>query len=245
MGKIVAMGGGELRDEETLAMDKRVVELTGQPRPKALFIPTASGDPEGYCDTFERIYGRKLGCRTENLLLIREKLTAAAAAEKISDAHLIYVGGGNTLRMMTIWRRLGVDILLKAAFERGTVLAGLSAGAICWFAYGHSDSRSFTSPNNWTHIRVRGLGLVDAIYCPHLDSENRADDFKAMVGKYALVGIGVEDHCALEVLDGAFRVITSRSGKNAYKVTRRRGGQVDMAPIAQTAHQPLDRLLTR
>ena len=71
-----------------------------------------------------------------------------------------------TLLMMRVWRRLGVDALLKAAYEKGTVLSGISAGAICWFDSGHSDSMSFYNPGDWNYINVKGLGSSKGSYAP-------------------------------------------------------------------------------
>jgi dipeptidase E len=75
--------------------------------------------------------------------------------------------------MMRLWRRLGVDKLLKAAYDNGTVLAGVSAGSICWFDSGHSDSMSFYHPQKWQYINVRGLGFLKGVHCPHYNSMMR------------------------------------------------------------------------
>jgi putative intracellular protease/amidase len=83
-----------------------------------------------------------------------------ADPEKDLSADIIYVGGGNTLQMMRVWRRFGVDKLIKSAYESGTVLSGISAGSICWFDSGHSDSMSFYNPRKWKYTNVRGLGLI-------------------------------------------------------------------------------------
>jgi dipeptidase E len=84
-----------------------------------------------------------LKCKTDVLFLIKEQPSKESIQRKILSADIIYVGGGNTLQMMCIWRRLRVDTLLISAYENGTVLSGISAGAICWFDSGHSDSMSF------------------------------------------------------------------------------------------------------
>ena len=79
---------------------------------------------------------------------------------KILSPDIIYVGGGNTLKMMRRWRYLGVDSLIRQAWENGTVLSGVSAGAICWFEWGHSDSMASYNPDDWKYIRVAGTGLI-------------------------------------------------------------------------------------
>ncbi|MBA3937732.1 MAG: Type 1 glutamine amidotransferase-like domain-containing protein, partial [Planctomycetes bacterium] len=157
-----AIGGGELRTGETLTFDQQIVAFTGQIGPRALFVPTASGDSEGYWQAFSAVYGRQLGCTTEVLRLLTDPADAAAAAGKIGNADLIYVGGGNTLRMLEVWRRLGVDRLLEQAAGCGQVLCGLSAGALCWFRFGNSDAPMLEGRSGIRTMRVDGLGLVDA-----------------------------------------------------------------------------------
>ena len=139
----------------------------------------------------------------------------------IAEADLIFVGGGNTLRMMRMWRRFGVDRALIEASKHDKVLAGVSAGAICWFEYGRSDSRSFSGKPDWPYIRVRGLGLLPGTFCPHVLGEKRLDNFKAMIDRVGGVGYGVNDGtallvqgrtaCAIGDPDGVFKVIRGQT----------------------------------
>lgn len=214
--KIIAIGGGEIKDRETLKIDRFIVDLAGKSAPKALFIPTASGDAPGYCDTFDRIYGNLLGCRTDHLLLFREPADLKVIISKIFSADIIYVGGGNTLRMMKRWRQLGVDQLLREAGEKGAILSGLSAGAICWHDWGHSDSRSFTGKSEWSYIKVRGLGFIPGIFCPHLDAEQRHEPFVAMVAKYRLHGVACDNQAAVYYDGDSATCITSRKTAKAH-----------------------------
>ncbi len=208
--QIVAIGGGELKDRETLKIDRFIVELTGKRSPKALFIPTASGDDEKYYSTFDRIYGTLLGCRTDYLRLLSCIKDRKQAEDKILSAHLVYVGGGNTLRMMRLWRRLGIDQMLINAGKQGTVLAGLSAGAICWYEWGHSDSGSFAGKCNWSFIRVRGLGMCRGIFCPHLDVEHRTKSFSQMIEHYGILGVACDNNAAVWYNSGEMVAKTSR-----------------------------------
>ncbi len=207
---IIAIGGGSLKKKQTLSLDRFIVRLTGRKSPRALFIPTASGDDEEYCRAFDRIYGAMLGCRTDHLLLYRRPEDRTAAAKKIGAADLIYVGGGNTLRMMKTWRRFGIDRLLIRAGRRETVLAGLSAGAICWHAWGHSDSRAYSGRKNWSYIKVRGLGLRPGLYCPHLDSEKRHASFKKMVARDRMTGIACDNFAAIHYTDSGAICVAAR-----------------------------------
>ncbi len=207
---IIAIGGGSLKKMQTLSIDRHIVKLTSRKSPRALFIPTASEDDEEYCEAFDRVYGRLLGCRTNHLLLYRKPEDRAAAATKIKSADLIYVGGGNTLRMMKMWRRFGIDRLLVKAGRRGTVLAGLSAGAICWHEWGHSDSRAYSGGKNWSYIKVRGLGLRPGLYCPHLDAEKRHASFKRMVAKERMTGIACDNFSAVHYSDAGASCVTAR-----------------------------------
>jgi dipeptidase E len=131
---IVAIGGGEIRTRGTVAIDREIIRLSNKKSPKLLFIPTASSDSEIYWQAVQEYFGKFLKCRTDVLFLIKERPSKEQIRRKISTADIIYVGGGNTLMMMRLWRRLGVDKLLVSAYENGTVLSGTvrarSAGSI-------------------------------------------------------------------------------------------------------------------
>lgn len=221
MKKIVAIGGGEIKDLETLVIDREIVRLTGKKQPVALFIPTASGDAEGYWKTFQDVYGGRLKCKTDVLFLTKERLSSSKIRNKIIFADLIYVGGGNTLKMMKVWRRLKVDKFLMESYEKGTVLSGLSAGAICWFDSGFSDSAKFRNIGEWDFMKVKGLGLVKAMFCPHYHKERREKRFQETIKKYGGIGVALDNNTALEVVNGKFRVIGSQERTYAYQVFKR------------------------
>lgn len=235
--KIVAIGGGEIKDSETLAIDKEIIRLTQKKRPKLLFIPTASSDSEDYYKDVENYFGKKLGCKTDVLYLLKETPSPKEIRNKILDSDIIYVGGGNTLKMMKLWRRLGVDKVLKIAWEKGIVLCGLSAGSICWFESGLSDSMSFYNPKKWKYINVRGLGFIKGIHCPHYDKETlgipRQTHFSNMIQKIGGIGIAIDENCAIEFLDDKFRVITSKKSAKAFRVYKK-NGKVISQEIEQT-----------
>src|SRR5215831_20981938 len=167
---IVPIGGGEIRTKATEEIDREIIRLANCAHPNVLFIPTASVDSEKYWLHFAGYFGNFLKCKTDVLRLVGEPPSAQYIERKIFSADIVYVGGGNTLYMMRVWRRLGVDKLLTVAYEKGIVLAGISAGAICWFDSGHSDSMSFYNPRDWKYINVKGLGFITGVHCPHYNS---------------------------------------------------------------------------
>jgi dipeptidase E len=220
---IVAIGGGEIRTRGTAAIDREIIRLSNKKHPKLLFIPTASSDSEKYWKHVQEYFGEFLKCKTDVLFLIKEQPAKEQIRRKILAADIIYVGGGNTLMMMRLWRRLGVDKLLIAAYKKGTVLSGISAGSICWFDSGHSDSMSFYSPRKWEYIKVKGLGLVRGIHCPHYNGMTRGiprrKHFRDMIEKTGGIGIAIENNCAVEFIDGRLRkIIRSKTYARAYKV---------------------------
>lgn len=234
---IVAIGGGNIRTRGTAAIDREIIRLSRKQHPRVLFIPTASSDSEVYWTHFSEYFGKFLKCKTDVLYLVNGPPSAQQMERKIVSSDIIYVGGGNTLYMMRVWRRLGVDKMLKAAYQRGIVLAGISAGSICWFDSGHSDSMSFYDPRDWKYINVRGLGLVHGIHCPHYNGMTRGvprrRDFREMIRRIGGVGIAIENNCAIEFIDGRFyRVITSKSYARAYRVFKT-GGDVVAEQIRQ------------
>jgi len=172
--KIVAIGGylSENPAEESfntpILIDEHVVAQSGKKHPDVLFLSTASSDEEGYVGGFYRTYEEKLGCHVDTLKLVTSKPTDTEIRDNIERADIIYVGGGNTLKMMNLWRRHGIDALLRRAAVRGTVLAGESAGSICWFRWGVSDSRQYYHGRLChEYIRVSGLGLLPGAHSPH------------------------------------------------------------------------------
>ena len=127
---IVAIGGGEIRTKGTAAIDREIIRLSNKKNPKLLFIPTASSDSEEYWEHIQEYFGGFLKCKTDVLFLIKEHPSRAQIRKKIESADIIYVGGGNTLMMMRLWRRLGVDKLL---YRRPN-------GRVAWFG-GKSEFR--------------------------------------------------------------------------------------------------------
>jgi dipeptidase E len=247
---IVAIGGGEMRARGTADIDREIIRLSKRLHPNVLFVPTASSDSEEYWKGFREYFGSFLKCRTDVLFLIKDTPTRGQIERKIASADIVYVGGGNTLYMMRVWRRLGVDQILRAAYRKGIVLAGISAGAICWFDSGHSDSMSFYDSQHWKYINVRGLGLINGINCPHYNGMTRGvprrRDFRDMIRKIGGIGIAIENNCAVEFIDDRlYRVISSKDNARAYRVYKRAGKVVSEQIRQQEELAPIEWLKNR
>ena len=202
--KIIGIGGGEIGRKgyqiETTSIDKEIIRLSGKKHPKFLFIPTASKDSKTYIDLAKKHFSVRLGCYFDSLCVVKEFLSQRVIARKILGADIIYVGGGNTMKMMQIWRRFGIDKLLRQAYNRGKVMSGLSAGAICWFRYGLSDSRLFQKGKSKDYMRVRGLGLVNLTVSPHhLREQSRRVGLINLMKKTPGVAVALDDFSALEI----------------------------------------------
>jgi peptidase E len=159
---IVAIGGASFRAEpENLAADRYILGLTRKKHPSICFIPTASAEPADSIAMFYDAYTR-LGAKPSVLRLFRRTPDLRTA---LLSQDAIYVGGGNTKSMLAVWREWGLDAVLREAWRKGIVLAGVSAGAICWFDRGVTDS--------WADrlMPLDGLGFLADTCCPHYDSE--------------------------------------------------------------------------
>lgn len=215
---IIAIGGGELKDQETLLLDQFIVKQTQKAQPRALFIPTASSDAPGYIEAFDQIYGLLLGCDTRALCLSRAP-SPSAIADLVGWADLIYVGGGDTRFMMDQWRAHGLDRLLIDAGASGKVLCGLSAGAICWFDVGFSDSNRFDARGDWAYTRVEGLGLLPGMLCPHLDSEQRALPLMQDLLANPVQTLALTNGAAVVVSDGQLSILEGKDRAAVYRIT--------------------------
>ena len=215
--RIAALGGGGFSMEpRNPRLDRWLLGLTGRRRPRVLFVPTASGDSKGYVQRFHRSFA-KYECSHAHLDLFRR--TAPDLARVVLAQDLIFVGGGNTANMLAVWRLHGVDRLLAQAWRRGIVLAGVSAGAICWFEGGVTDSfGSGLQPLSG------GLGLLAGSFCPHYDGEAaRRPAFRRLVRTGALpAGFAADDSAAL-LFEGTrlAEVVASRRGRSGWQLDAR------------------------
>jgi peptidase E len=227
MSDIIAIGGAAFSAEpRNLAIDRYILDQTKKQRPNVLFIPTATGDADPYIAKFYAAYA-SLDAKPLHLSFFQRTVDLRAV---ISAQDAIYVGGGNTKSMLAVWADWGLADLLKQALASGTVLAGVSAGAICWFEQGVTDS--------WADsLRpLDCLGFIAGSCCPHYDSEaERRPSYHALLAKGSLTpGIAIEDGVAAHYRHGRLeRVVASRPRARAYHVTAA-SGVVKEDPIAAT-----------
>ncbi len=228
MTKLIAIGGGEIgrpgKQIETLAIDREIIKQSGKKHPKLLFIGTATKDWPGYIEVVEKYFGKKLGCKVDSLQVVAEKPLPKTIKDKIFNADIVYVGGGNTLYMIRKWKSLGIDKLLWQAYQKGVIMSGLSAGCNCWFTYCTSDSRMLTDPTFKDYIRVKGLGWYNLVMSPHHIAEpKRKSGLIKQIKKHGGVGLALDDYAALEIIDDQFRIITSKPVAKAFKVYKEKG----------------------
>ena len=208
---IVAIGGGGFgRSLGQLKIEKYITSLVKKDRPKICFLPTASGDNELYKLNFYRAFSR-LNCITSHI----DFFSRTENLEKtILYQDIIYVGGGNTKSMLGVWKEWNLDRILKNAYEKGIIMSGVSAGAICWFERGVTDS--FLDKLEI----INCLGLVNGIACPHYDKEKEREPFvKEKIIKNAINScICIEDNCALHIKnDFDYESINFGNNKKCFK----------------------------
>ena len=221
------------------------MRISGKKSPRLLFLPTASAGCDEYCAAIYRQFSKRLGCKVNIMLLVNTDPERAHIRDQIAWADIVYVGEGNTLRMMKTWRRHGVDRELRSAMKRDAVLCGSSAGSIAWFSWGNSDSYK-TQQDPTRLARVRGLGFVNALICPHYDVErHRRPSLKAMMKKHAGVAIALDEHCALVVRDDSYRVLASVKGRKAYRVYWKNGEYIEEQLVPSKEFRPLGPLLAK
>jgi peptidase E len=214
-------GGGFTMHERSPALDRHVLALTGRPVPRICFLPTASGDPFEQATRFHERFGG-WPCEPSILSLFHLGRDRVDPAAHLLAQDAIYVGGGSMRNMLAVWREHGVDAAMRSAWERGTVLAGLSAGAMCWFQGGVSLSGGRPEP-------VAGLGLLPGSLSVHLGGESeRLPVYRAAVAGGELPpGYAADDGAAL-VFEGRLLVdrVASREGARVVRVEQDGAGGV-------------------
>ncbi|MBR7110937.1 MAG: peptidase E [Clostridia bacterium] len=227
MKRIVAIGGGELREKTTLRVDTFIANLAKKPekRTYALFIPTASHDSKPYFNSFRKTYTSVLDCKVDIATITRGEMSKEHIAEKFEKADIIYVGGGDTAYMMEEWKKFGLDEMIFDAYNRGVVICGLSAGAICWFEKAHSDYMKMENQSDEYAI-LTGYGMIEGICVPHYSEQDRIDSWEKLKDGYAR-GICIENNCGVYFEDG--KLVGAVGDGNAYLYTK--GERKEIAKI--------------
>jgi dipeptidase E len=213
--QIVAVGGGKFCEE----LARFLAELTGRERPRVLYIGTAAAeDPESALRMYDRFGSQVELSRLEFFPWPPEDLRSA-----VLEQDLIFVGGGNTANMLAIWRVHGVDELVQEALDRGVVLSGSSAGGICWFDQGITDSFGPQLE------KMDCLGFLPGSFCPHYDDEElRRPRYHGLLQDGLAGGYAADAGVGLHFVDGELReVVACEEGSRAYRVEVRDGEVVE------------------
>ena len=209
---IIAIGGGELREKQTLEIDGQIAALVKSRcegcRPTALFVGTASHDSMPYYNSFHKTYTGVYGLKTDCALTVYGEMNEEKIAEKFQKADMIYVGGGDTLFMLESWEKSGIKNHIFEAYDRGVPLCGLSAGAICWF------EEMFTDSAGDEYNFKPALGLLKNGACPHFN--HRKSDFENKISNAEKNEyICIEDLSAVMFVNGVLKCASLSTG-NSY-----------------------------
>jgi dipeptidase E len=214
MRQIIALGGGgfSMEPENTL-LDSYILKQSGKENPKICFIPTASGDSEDYIQRFYNFF-QDQNCTLPHLSLFRPPTRDLESF--ILEKDIIYVGGGNTKNLLALWKDWGLDTILKKAWNQGILLAGISAGSICWFEEGVTDSYGEGLEP------LSCLGFLKGSNCPHYDGEaDRRPAYHKLIGANKIkAGIAADDGVAIHYVEQELnKIVSSRPTSKAYRVS--------------------------
>ena len=213
--QIVAMGGGGFSMEaENPLLDQYILGLAEKEKPRVCFLPTASGDSDRYIVRFYSAF-LKFPCTPTHLSLFQPP--TADLRSFVLEQDIIYVGGGNTRSLLALWREWEIDQILREAWEAGIVLAGLSAGSICWFEEGVTDS----VPGSLNPLRC--LGFLKGSHCPHYDGETgRRPAYQRLLSEGLISeGYAADDGVGLHFVgDRLEKIVSSRPNAKAYQLKK-------------------------
>ena len=212
MGYLVLIGGGNNggrgTDYETGAIDAKIKELTGKNTPHFLFLGFATTCPDSYFRAIKRNF-KALGCTVAQLTK-KDLEQPQIILQKMADADIIYLGGGNTLRLMRTLHKYGLDDIIRQEYARGKVIAGISAGAIAISRYGHSDVRK-GDDGSGKYVRVTGMDLLPVLLCPHYDTQpaRHADLPRMLRQTHKVPAVALDEGAALVIGNNTAEVVCS------------------------------------
>lgn len=236
--KIVAIGGGQngridsngnQTPYETKEIDCEIVKLAPKEHPNFLFLAHSQmeeASEESYFRVMKKIYEDIFGCQCKTIRRSELKTDFDKVKKLIDWADIIYEGGGDTKGMLEIWFETGFDKILKQAWMDGKVMCGISAGANCWFESCSSDSLKIQLKDDTAPmINVDGLNFINAFFTPHCnvanENTNRLEHMKQSLKDKEMIGLGISNCCAIEIIDDKYRLITtdaSNYGIEAYGI---------------------------
>lgn len=218
--RLVLIGGGDIGRNntkyETKEIDEEIVRLTNKEKPNFLFIGLASSFADSYYKVIKDIY-KNLGCETNKIS--NKTLTHMEVVEKkINDADIIYIGGGNTVKLVSTLKETGMDEMIKKAGDKGCVLAGISAGAITYLKYGLSDIEIMEGVSN-NYVKVDGLGFLDYMFVPHFSSDpkKKEDLEKVLKENKSIKALCIDNCSAVEFNDDGMKIIKSNKDASAFE----------------------------
>lgn len=218
--KLMLIGGGDIGRSntkyETKEIDEKIVKLSNKENPNFLFIGLASNFSDSYYKVIKDIY-KNLGCKTGKIS--NKTLThIEVVEEKIKNADIIYIGGGDTVKLVNILKENKIDKMLKEKLDTESVLVGISAGAISYLKSGLSDTEIMNNISN-NYVKVDGLGFIDYMFVPHFssDSKKMEDLEKVLKNDKDSIALCTDNCAAIEIIDGHINVVKSDIKAKAYK----------------------------
>lgn len=211
-GQVVAFGGGGFAMEpDNPLLDDYVLGLCRRSRPRVCLLATASGDSNAWIERFYDVFDEQR-CEPTHLGLFSRTVDDLYAY--LSEQDVIYAGGGNTVNLIAIWRAQGLAQVLPALLENGTIACGVSAGGLCWYERGLTDSYG---PG--LNPLMDGLGLLPGSFCPHYDSDpRRPEAFENFVRATGKPGMAAEDGVGFHYVNGRLeRIVSSRPNARAWR----------------------------
>ncbi|PGX12129.1 Type 1 glutamine amidotransferase-like domain-containing protein [Bacillus sp. AFS033286] len=214
MRQIITLGGGGFSMEsDNPLLDLYILKQAKKAKPQICFIPTASGDSDNYISRYYNFFNQQ-DCKPSHLSLFEPPTRDLEGF--ILEKDIVYVGGGNTKNLLILWKEWGLDGILRKAWNQGVILAGLSAGSICWFEEGVTDSYGDVLEP------IKCLGFLKGSNCPHYDGEieRRPTYHKLIESKKIQSGVATDDGVAIHYKEqGINKIVSSRPNAKAYSVS--------------------------